>query len=48
MVTTSSLETLLSYALAFAAGAASVLLVRAYGHAQWQRGRQLVRAKAEA
>lgn len=41
MLSTSPMETLLSYALAFAAGAGSVFLIRAYGRAQWRRGRHL-------
>jgi hypothetical protein len=41
MVTTSPLETLLSYALVFVAGVGSVFAVRAYGRAQRERGRRL-------
>lgn len=44
MVTTSPLETLLSYALVFAAGVGSVFVIRAYGRAQRERGRRLGRA----
>lgn len=46
MISTSPMETLLSYVLAFAAGAGSVFLIRAYGRAQWKRGRQLAETKA--
>lgn len=45
MVTTSPLETLLSYALVFAAGVGSVFAIRAYGRAQRRRGQQLGRAQ---
>jgi len=48
MYPTSPIETLVSYALAFAAGAASVCLVRAYGLAREKRGRQLGRPDAAA
>lgn len=44
MISTSPLETLLSYVLMFAAGAGSVFLIRAYGRAQRVHGRQLCRA----
>ena len=48
MSPTSPIETLVSYALAFAAGAASVCLVRAYGRAREKHGRQLSRPDAAA
>ncbi len=48
MYPTSPIETLISYALAFAAGAASVCLVRAYGRAREKHGRQLGRTDAAA
>jgi len=41
MYPTSPMETLLSYALAFAAGALSVCLVRAYGRVREEQGRRL-------
>lgn len=48
MYPTSPIETLISYALAFAAGAVSVCLVRAYGRAREQRGRRSGRTDAVA
>ncbi len=48
MVSTSPMETLLSYALVFAAGVGSVFAVRAYGRVQWKCGRQLADKKAVA
>ena len=48
MISTSPLETLLSYVLVFAAGAGSAFLLRAYGRAQQERGRQLGRAAGAA
>ena len=48
MYPTSPIETLISYALAFAAGAASVCLVRAYGRAREKHGRQFGRTDAAA
>ncbi len=46
MISTSPLETLLSYVLVFAAGVGSVFAIRAYGEAQRKRGRQLAEKKA--
>lgn len=46
MYPTSPIETLISYALAFAAGACSVCLVRAYGQAREKHGRQFDRTDA--
>jgi hypothetical protein len=46
MVSTSPMETLLSYALVFAAGVVSVFVIRAYGEAQRKRGRQLAEMKS--
>ena len=48
MYPTSPIETLVSYALAFAAGVVSVCLVRAYGRAREKRGRQFGRNGAAA
>lgn len=48
MISTSPLETLLSFVLVFAAGAGSVFLIRAYGRAQRERGRRLDRAEVAA
>ncbi len=48
MISTSPMESLLSFALAFAAGAASVCLLRAYGRAREKHGRQLGRIDAVA
>ncbi len=48
MISTSPMESLLSFALAFAAGAASVCLVRAYGRAREKHGRQFGRTDAAA
>lgn len=48
MVSTSPMETLLSYVLVFAAGVGSVFAIRAYGRTQMQRGRQLAQKKAPA
>ena len=48
MYPTSPIETLVSYVLAFAAGAVSVCLVRAYGRAREKHGRQLGRTDAAA
>lgn len=48
MYPTSPMETLLSYALAFAAGAASVCLVRTYGRVREKHGRQLGRTDTAA
>lgn len=48
MVSTSPMETLLAYALVFAAGVGSVFAIRAYGQAQMRRGRQLAQKKAAA
>lgn len=46
MISTSPLETLLSYLLVFAAGAGTVFLIRAYGRAQRKKGRQLADKQA--
>ena len=46
MISTSPLETLLSYVLAFAAGVGSVFVIRAYGRAQRKQGRQLADRQA--
>jgi len=46
MISTSPMESLLSYALAFAAGAGSAFLIQAYGRAQRKQGRQLGRTDA--
>lgn len=48
MISTSPMESLLSFVLAFAAGAGSVCLVRAYGRARERYGRQLARTDAVA
>lgn len=48
MVSTSPMETLLSYAVVFFAGVGSVFAIRAYGQAQLRRGRQLADKKAVA
>ena len=48
MYPTSPIETLISYALSFAAGAALVCLVRAYGRAREKHGRQFGRPDAAA
>lgn len=48
MITTSPMETLLSYVLTFAAGAGSVFLIRAYGRVQWKQGRQMISAEVAA
>lgn len=48
MYPTSPIETLVSYVLAFAAGAVSVCLVRAYGRTRELRGRQLGRTDVAA
>ncbi len=48
MISTSPMETLLSYALAFAAGAGSVFLIRAYGRAQRKLGRKMSRSEVAA
>ena len=41
MYPTSPIESLVSYAMAFVAGALSVCLVRAYGRVREKQGRQL-------
>ncbi len=46
MVSTSPMETVLSYALVFAAGVASVFAIRAYGRRERQRGRLSVEQRA--
>ena len=48
MISTSPMESLLSFALAFAAGAASVCLLRAYGRTREKHGRQLGRIETVA
>lgn len=48
MYPTSPIESLVSFALAFAAGAVSLCVVRAYGRAREKRGRQLDRTDAAA
>lgn len=48
MISTSPMESLLSFALAFAAGAGSVFLIRAYGRVQWKQGRQMISAEVAA
>lgn len=48
MYPTSPIETLVSYALAFVAGAVSVCLVRAYGRVREKHGRQFCRTDAAA